>query len=304
MTEALAPNTIAVVRQAAAILLCYPDAAFLERFPLVRSAVAELPAGPARTGLARFCAYVDRAGGGGEGFAGKGFGDTAGGGGNELELGARYVRTFDLKRRRALHLTYYTDGDTRRRGQALARVKEVYRASGWELDAAELPDHLAVVLEFAARGDRDQGERLLRAFQPGIELLRAALEDCPDTGGGAGRADVDHGLRDAVDAKGGTGRTALAGDGREPRSGDPRDAAAPNGKAAFGTRRSPYADVLDAVAATLPPPDKARREAARIAAAGPPAEDVGLDPYGATADSAPAKAPVPLGMPVAMGGGR
>lgn len=34
------------------------------------------------------------------------------------------------------------------------------------------------------------------------------------------------------------------------------------------------------MAATLPPPDEARREAARLAAAGPPVEDVGPDPYG------------------------
>ncbi|GAA1683991.1 hypothetical protein GCM10009830_34060 [Glycomyces endophyticus] len=203
-----------VIRQAAAMLLCYPDRAFLDRLPLVRAAVAEQEPGEARESLTAFCAYALQR--------------------TELELGGEYVRTFDLKRRRALHLTYYTDGDTRRRGHALARIKEIYGACGWRLDAAELPDHLAVVLEFAARGDREQGERLLVRFQPGIELLRASLEG------------------------------------------------------------SPYAAVLDAVAATLPPPDEARREAARLAAAGPPAEDVGLDPYGA----------VRLGMPTTIGAAR
>lgn len=69
-----------------------------------------------------------------------------------------------------------------------------------------------------------QGLRLLRPFQPGIELLRAALHES----------------------------------------------------------RSAYAAVLDAVAATLPPSDEARREAARLAAAGTPAENVGLDSYGTT----------------------
>ncbi|WP_232822640.1 nitrate reductase molybdenum cofactor assembly chaperone [Glycomyces dulcitolivorans] len=200
-----------VIRQAAAMLLCYPDQAFRDRLPLVKAAVEEQERSEANEALKAFCTYA----------AAK----------TDLELGEEYVRTFDLERRRALHLTYYTDGDTRRRGHALARIKEIYGACGWRLDAAELPDHLAVVLEFAARGNREEGERLLVRFQPGIELLRAAL----------------------------TG--------------------------------SPYAAVLDAVAATLPPPDEARREATRLAAAGPPAEDVGLDPYGRT----------PLGMPEKIG---
>jgi nitrate reductase delta subunit len=203
----------AVIRQAAAMLLCYPDEAFYGRLDLVEQALAEQ--GP--TPLDAFCEHARATG--------------------ELDLGAEYVRTFDLKRRRALHLTYYTDGDTRRRGHALARIKETYAACGWHLDPGELPDHLAVVLEFAARGDAVQGMRLLVAFQPAVELLRAALHD-------AGSA---------------------------------------------------YAAVLDAVAATLPPSDEARREAARMAAAGPPAEDVGLDPYGSK---------VALGMPVAMGAKR
>jgi nitrate reductase delta subunit len=206
-------NDQAVIRQAAAMLISYPDKAFFERLPVIQDALAELET---PTALTDFCEHASAT--------------------TELELGADYVRTFDLKRRRALHLTYYTDGDTRRRGHALARIKEIYAACGWRLDPAELPDHLAVVLEFAARGDRDQGRRLLATFQPAIELLRAALHDCS----------------------------------------------------------SPYAAVLDAVAATLPPSDEARSEAARMAAAGPPAEDVGLSPYGK----------VPLGLPVAAGAER
>jgi nitrate reductase molybdenum cofactor assembly chaperone NarJ/NarW len=207
-------NDRAVIHQAAAMLLCYPDKAFYERLELIGNALSELRID---TPLTSFCKYAE---------------DT-----DELSLGTEYVRTFDLKRRRALHLTYYTDGDTRRRGHALARIKEIYAACGWHLDPGELPDHLAVVLEFTARGDAAQGMRLLAAFQPGIELLRAALHDC----------------------------------------------------------RSAYAPVLDAVAATLPPSDEARREATRMAASGPPAEDVGLDPYGSK---------VALGMPVAMGAKR
>lgn len=206
-----------IARQAAAMLLCYPGGEAYDRIDLVRRAAAELPGAPGQA-LARFCAHAAAT--------------------PELDLCSHYVQTFDLKRRRALHMTYYTDGDTRRRGHALARIKEIYRGCGWLLDGAELPDHLAVVLEFTARGDRGWGERLLATFRPGIELLRSALHEC----------------------------------------------------------RTPYADVLDAVAATLPPPgDEALRQAIRLAEAGPPSEDVGMEPYGGK---------TPLGMPTVLGAGR
>ena len=56
---------------------------------------------------------------------------------------------FDLSRKYALHLSYWTDGDTRRRGEVLARFKQRYRASGFLGNLhGELPDYLPVVLEY------------------------------------------------------------------------------------------------------------------------------------------------------------
>jgi nitrate reductase delta subunit len=132
------------------------------------------------------------------------------------------VDTFDHRRRCCLYLTYYAYGDTRKRGMALLRFKHAYRSAGLELRVDELPDHLAVVLEFAATGDAEQGRRLLLEHRAGVEILRLALAD--------------------------------AG--------------------------SPYVDVLRAVSATLPPLAGPDREAvARLVAAGPPAEEVGLQPF-------------------------
>ncbi|MBB6171853.1 nitrate reductase delta subunit [Nocardiopsis mwathae] len=145
----------AVLRQAASVLLGYPDSTLRERLPLVRRALAELPPSGAARALDGFCAHAEAA--------------------PDLELGAHYVRTFDLRRRRTLHMTFYTDGDTRRRGHALAHVKAVYTGCGWQPDPSELPDHLAVLLEFAARCDAEWGETLLLRFRPGLELLRTAL---------------------------------------------------------------------------------------------------------------------------------
>ncbi|GAB2726769.1 nitrate reductase molybdenum cofactor assembly chaperone [Nocardia thraciensis] len=94
-----------------------------------------------------------------------------------LALAQRYVETFDLRRRTSLHLTYYAYGDTRKRGMALLRFKHAYRHAGVELDDTELPDHLAVLLEFAATVDPIGGERLLGEHVPVLELLRLSLSD-------------------------------------------------------------------------------------------------------------------------------
>ncbi|MET9286932.1 nitrate reductase molybdenum cofactor assembly chaperone [Nocardia beijingensis] len=139
-----------------------------------------------------------------------------------LELAAAYVATFDMRRRASLHLTFYAYGDTRKRGMALLRFKHAYRHAGVELGDEELPDHLPVLLEFAATVDPIGGERLLGEHVPVLELLRLSLSD----------------------------------------------------------NNSPYAGVLAAIGATLPPPTTAdRRRIAELAAQGPPEEEVGLEPF-------------------------
>jgi nitrate reductase delta subunit len=143
--------------------------------------------------------------------------------GSQTALAARYVQTFDLRRRASLHLTYYAHGDTRERGMALLRLKKLYRAAGLPMDSYELPDHLPVMLAFAALAPPEQGEALLAEHRPAIELLRLSLHDL----------------------------------------------------------QSPYAHVLDAIAAGLPALTVTERgEVARLAREGPPDEAVGLEPYG------------------------
>lgn len=94
-----------------------------------------------------------------------------------MDLAADYVETFDLRRRNCLHLTYYAYGDTRKRGMALLRFKHAYRSAGATLGEHELPDHLSVVLEFAATVDPVAGRRLLVEHRPVVELLRLSLRD-------------------------------------------------------------------------------------------------------------------------------
>jgi nitrate reductase delta subunit len=146
-----------LVLQAASVLLQYPDGGLHADLPVVAAAVESLRRGTPRARLGAFIGYVRT---------------TA-----RTDLERHYVETFDLRRRCCLYLTWWTDGETRRRGMALARLKDRYRAHGLELASAELPDFLPVVLEFAAIGDLPDGLNLLQEHRAGIELLRLALTD-------------------------------------------------------------------------------------------------------------------------------
>jgi nitrate reductase delta subunit len=147
-------TTAPVVFQAASLLLAYPDEDWPRRPRTVRETIAGLP-GPEFPLLRSFCDLAEREA--------------------PLDLAARYVATFDRSRRRCLYLTYYTDGDTRRRGAALARIKAAYRTHGWLPPDDELPDFLPLMLEFAARVP-EAGTALLTDHRAAVEVLRYALE--------------------------------------------------------------------------------------------------------------------------------
>ncbi len=199
----LPPAQLTIVWQSVSLLLDYPDEDLLARAELLRSASQGLPieiGDSIRT-------FLDRL-------------ETS----PLPELQASYVETFDTRRRCNLFLTYFAHGDTRTRGKALLRFKETYLSAGFELDDGELPDHLCVVLEFAATGDQALGRDLILDHRAGLELLRLSL-------------------REMV---------------------------------------SPWAGLVDAVTATLPPLHGDERDAVRrLAAEGPPEEEVGLAPFAA-----------------------
>ncbi|MEU5507463.1 nitrate reductase molybdenum cofactor assembly chaperone [Streptomyces fungicidicus] len=186
--------------QLQSLLLGYPDERQAGHLALARGAAPALPA-EVREPLLRFAGHAEETG--------------------TEALAAAYVATFDHRRRCCPYLTYYAHGDTRKRGVALLRLKQTYAKGGLRLTDDELPDHLAVVLEFAAI-DPPAGLRLLTGHRAGLELLRLALRE----------------------------------------------------------ENSPWAALLDSVSATLPPLAGDEHEAvARLAAEGPPGEEVGLDPY-------------------------
>ena len=67
-----------------------------------------------------------------------------------FEAEARYVDTFDRGHQTSLHLFEHVHGDSADRGPALIDLQQTYESAGLAFEADELPDHLAVVLEFAS----------------------------------------------------------------------------------------------------------------------------------------------------------
>jgi nitrate reductase delta subunit len=189
-----------VVRQAAAVCLGYPEPDIIATSGLLRTALAE-SAPDAVESFELLLAIWDSS-------------DLA-------AIQTHYVDVFDLSRKHSLYLSYWTDGDTRRRGEVLAAFKLRYRRSGFLVDTrGELPDYLPMVLEYAAVVDPVDGTALLQQYRSSLELLRLALIE----------------------------------------------------------RITPYAGVVTAVCATLPGSSPADRKAVMaMAAAGPPAEMVGLE---------------------------
>ena len=168
--------------QIASALLGYPDEALAAQLPLLAREAGRLPAAAADP-LQRFLTHASTT--------------------PVLELARHYVETFDHKRRCCLYLTYYAHGDTRKRGMALLEVKAAYRAAGLELGPDELPDHLAVVLEYAGT-DPVGGRQLLLDHRAGVELLRLALEDA-----GSPYADVLRAVTSTLPALRGDEREAV-----------------------------------------------------------------------------------------------
>ncbi|MGW6910946.1 MULTISPECIES: nitrate reductase molybdenum cofactor assembly chaperone [unclassified Streptomyces] len=134
-----------VLYQAAALCLTYPDDDFRARLPLLREAAPQL------RGFTDHAAVTP-----------------------PRDLAAHYVEVFDFRNRHSLYLSWWSDGDTRRRGMSLLRFKDLYRAHGLEFTGEELPDFLPAVLEFAARTGNTE---LLLEHRDALEQLRSRLTD-------------------------------------------------------------------------------------------------------------------------------
>jgi nitrate reductase delta subunit len=147
-----------VVHQVAAWCLGYPDDAMYDRVSLMRRALDEQPSSESIAALHTFLGHVART--------------------DRQELAQHYSDVFELSRKQTLYLSYWSAGDTRRRGEVLAAFKQRYRDCDYVVDLrGELPDYLPIVLEFAALADPTGGPELLADNRAALELIRFALLD-------------------------------------------------------------------------------------------------------------------------------
>ena len=151
-----------IVLHAASLVLAYPDEQLLDNLETIRTALAGTSV---EDQFAPVFSHLE--------------GDLPGREGDPTtrltRLQAFHVQEFDLSRKHSLHLSYWTDGDTRRRGAALVDVQRVYRESGLGVDmAGELPDYLPLMLEFTAASP-EAGLPLLQRFRASLELIRLGL---------------------------------------------------------------------------------------------------------------------------------
>ena len=148
-------EAIPVVRQAAAVCLGYPEREVIATSGLLRAALAEEAPRESET-FEPLLAFWESS--------------------DASTIQTHYVDVFDLSRKHSLYLSYWTDGDTRRRGEVLAAFKQRYRRSGFLVNTGgELPDYLPMVLEYAAIVDPVDGTALLQQYRSSVELLRLAL---------------------------------------------------------------------------------------------------------------------------------
>ena len=153
-TSRMNDEDLATTWQIISLLLRYPDEELLAQTDVLTDVVSSLPAGVSKP-LSTFLADLRTA-------------DLRG-------MQSEFVDTFDVTRRCCLYLTYFSCGDTRKRGVALVRFKQRYRAAGVEFDSDELPDHISVVLEFGAQHDVNTAWKLVTEHRAGVEMLRIAL---------------------------------------------------------------------------------------------------------------------------------
>ena len=139
------------------LLLQYPDERLLEARSELAQAIQALPGSYEKACLQRFCGHW--------------LGSPA------IELQQKYVETFDLQRRCGLYLSYFVDGDTRKRGMSLLRLKRMYQLAGLIKEEGELPDYLPLMLEFAEFGPAGYGRQVLAEYRASLEMLRRNLRE-------------------------------------------------------------------------------------------------------------------------------
>jgi nitrate reductase delta subunit len=93
------------------------------------------------------------------------------------ELEEYYVENIDFSKGGNLYLTFHRFQDERKRGEVLAKIKEVYWNENLDIGSNELPDYLPLILEFAAVGNYEKGMEILEEYLPELEKIKKHFEE-------------------------------------------------------------------------------------------------------------------------------
>lgn len=139
------------------LLLQYPEPDLIGALPELEQIIRAWSCSEVREECGRFLAYLQAA--------------------PLVEMQAEYTARIDFDPSTCMHLTFHECGDSRQRGSALVRFKELYRSGGYDLSTSELPDFLPVVLEFLAVCPDEACTELFARYEAHITTLAARLKD-------------------------------------------------------------------------------------------------------------------------------
>ncbi|MGE3151813.1 MAG: nitrate reductase molybdenum cofactor assembly chaperone [Nitrospiraceae bacterium] len=145
--------------KAIALLLTYPQQDWLQSVGELRAMVSAETGRGRRAGrrLEGLFTYLER--------------------GPLIDLQEAYVETFDRNAAHSLHVFEHRMGDSRERGEAMARLVEEYRRFGLEPTSRELPDFLPLFLEFLSLIPPKDAQGRLADIDDVVQILRHRLAD-------------------------------------------------------------------------------------------------------------------------------
>ncbi|MFN7692754.1 MAG: nitrate reductase molybdenum cofactor assembly chaperone [Burkholderiales bacterium] len=155
MFKSLSPSPYSL--RVLAALLRYPDAAFRAAVPELQQALRDEAALPSAR-LEELCALLERLQRD-----------------DPFTVESEFVDLFDRGRGTALHLFEHVHGDSRERGPALVDLQQTYEKAGLLLADGELPDHLAVVLEFTSTQPPKEARAFLSEIAHIVRAIFSAL---------------------------------------------------------------------------------------------------------------------------------
>lgn len=102
-----------------------------------------------------------------------------------IRLQEEYTQMFDLNESTCMNLTYHKCGNSRKRGEELVRLIQVFRKEGLEPAAGELPDYLPMLLEFLSVCSEESAAVITRGYHREVIGLAARVKEARSLYAGA-----------------------------------------------------------------------------------------------------------------------